>query len=480
MDYKIRTVTTRSKKSAVQVYKIVNRKRQILKHVGSGKTIKEISALKQQAENWINLNNPQKNLFKDETDVYFKSYKYLGFTYKYAYEFLEQTFQKFNFHLHTNTLIKDLIIAHILEPSSKRQNLLNLEQYFGIKHNLSLLYRHLSKFDEKLKVVIEQEVVEIAKEHFNFDFSFVLYDVTTLYFESFKNDEFRVPGFSKDNKHNQPQVVIGLMVTKDGFPVHYEIFKGNTFEGKTFLPSILKFKEQYDITSITVVADSAMLSVQNLDELIKHNINYIIAARLGNLNQQLTTQIDQQLERKDLNTIRIDDLIVEYRYARYKKDLKEMEKQLEKAKKYDGVKTTKITKLKFLQNTTTTYSLNHKLLERTKILLGLKGYITNLNLSDKDIVDYYHNLFKIEAAFRIAKSDLEIRPIYHYKENTIKNHVLICFMCLAMSVYLELKNQKSIKVIVKALKAVTDGIILNTKTGQILQDRSEIKTPLLH
>jgi transposase len=157
-----------------------------------------------------------------------------------------------------------------------------------------------------------------------------------------------------------------------------------------------------------------------------------------------------------------------------------MEKQLEKAKKYDGVKTTKITKLKFLQNTTTTYSLNHKLLERTKILLGLKGYITNLNLSDKDIVDYYHNLFKIEAAFRIAKSDLEIRPIYHYKENTIKNHVLICFMCLAMSVYLELKNQKSIKVIVKALKAVTDGIILNTKTGQILQDRSEIKTPLLH
>ena len=323
-------------------------------------------------------------------------------------------------------------------------------------------------------------MVEIAKEHFNFDFSFVLYDVTTLYFESFKNDEFRVPGFSKDNKHNQPQVVIGLMVTKDGFPVHYEIFKGNTFEGKTFLPSILKFKKQYDITSITVVADSAMLSVQNLDELIKHNINYIIAARLGNLNQQLTTQIDQQLERKDLNTIRIDDLIVEYRYARYKKDLKEMEKQLEKAKKYDGVKTTKITKLKFLQNTTTTYSLNHKLLERTKILLGLKGYITNLNLPDKDIVDYYHNLFKIEAAFRIAKSDLEIRPIYHYKENTIKNHVLICFMCLAMSVYLELKNQKSIKVIVKALKAVTDGIILNTKTGQILQDRSEIKTPLLH
>ena len=480
MDYKIRTTKTKSNKLAVQVYKIVNRKRQILKHIGSGKTAKEINALKQQAANWINLNSPQKNLFKDEADTYFKSYKYLGFTYKYAYEFLEQTFRKFNFHLHTKALIKDLAIAHILEPSSKRQNLLNLEAYFGIRHNLNLLYRHLSKFDEKLKVAIEQEVVGIAKEHFNFDFSFVLYDVTTLYFESFKNDEFRVPGFSKDNKHNQPQVVIGLMVTKDGFPVHYEIFKGNTFEGKTFLPNILSFKEQYNIASITVVADSAMLSEQNLDELINHKINYIIAARLGSLSQQLMEKVDQQLERKDLNTIRIDNLIVEYRQARYKKDLKEMEKQLEKAKKYEGVKTTKIAKLKFLQNDATTYSLNNKLLEKTKLLLGLKGYITNLNLPDKDIVDYYHNLFKIENAFRIAKSDLEIRPIYHYKENAIKNHVLICFMCLAMSIYLELKNQKSIKAIVRALKAVTDGIILNTKTGQILHDRSEIKEPLLH
>lgn len=480
MDYKIRTVKTKSGKLAIQVYKIVNRKRQILKHVGSGKTAKEIGSLKQQAENWINLNNPQKNLFKDEADIYFKNYKYLGFTYKYAYEFLEQTFQKFNFHLHTKTFIKDLVIAHILEPSSKRQNLLNLEAYFGIKHNLNLLYRYLSKFDEKLKIAIEQEVVGIAKEHFNFDFSFVLYDVTTLYFESFKNDEFRVPGFSKDNKHNQPQVVIGLMVTKDGFPVHYEIFKGNTFEGKTFLPNILSFKEQHNITSITVVADSAMLSEQNLDELIKHKINYIIAARLGSLNQQLMAQIGQRLEKKDLHTIRIGDLIVEYRHTRYKKDLKEMEKQLEKAKKYEGVKTTKIAKLKFLQNDATTYSLNNKLLEKTKLLLGLKGYITNLNLPDKEIVDYYHNLFKIENAFRIAKSDLEIRPIYHYKENTIKNHVLICFMCLAMSIYLELQNQKSIKTIVRALKAVTDGIILNTKTGQILHDRTEIKEPLLH
>ena len=143
---------------------------------------------------------------------------------------------------------------------------------------------------------MEKEIVKIARKEFGFDFSFVLYDVTTLYFESFKNDEFKRPGFSKDNKHNQPQIVIGLIVTKEGSPISYEIFKGNTFEGNAFLPSILDFKKRHAVSSLTVVADSAMLSKQNLEALVASGLNYIISSRLASLKDSLVEQIDSNLK----------------------------------------------------------------------------------------------------------------------------------------------------------------------------------------
>ena len=124
------------------------------------------------------------------------------------------------------------------------------------------------------------------------------------------------------------------------------------------------------------------------------------------------------------------------------------------------------------------YFIDQELIEKNTKLLGLKGYSTNLNLPNKEIINYYHNLFKIEHAFRIAKSDLEMRPIYHFKENSIKNHILICFAALAISVYLELKNQKSIKSIVNLLRDVTDTKILNQKTGKVFHTRSVIESEI--
>lgn len=479
MKWKVREVKTASGKIAIQVFQLFQRKRTNIKHFGSAGTEEELINLKQQAHNFINQDQHFSTPLFEVKDPYFKNYKYLGFSYKYAYEFLEKVFNKFNLQNHCPDLWKDLIISQILEPSSKRQNLNNLEYFLGIKYNLNSLYRQLKKFDENLKQKIESEIILVAKKEYEFDFSFVLYDVTTLYFESFKNDEFKLPGFSKDNKHNQPQIVIGLMVTKQGFPVHYEVFKGNTFEGNTFIPTILEFKKEHKIQEITVVADSAMLSKQNLEKLVENKINYIISARLANLKQEQINLIDKNVPRIHQATFKLNELVVEYSQDRYKKDLKEMEKGLEKAKKYEGKQTTKITKLKFLQNENTTYSINQDLLSKTKQLLGLKGYVTNLNLPDKEIVDYYHNLFRVEHAFRIAKSDLEIRPVYLQKENTIKNHILLCFICLAFSVYLEIKNKTSIKQIVKTLKSVTDARIQNLKSKEILVDRNLEVTGLL-
>lgn len=471
MDFKIRTTKTKSGKIAVQVINYAKRKVNILKHLGSATNEEETKMLKKKAEDWISQETNKKGLFGTGEDSYFSNYQYLGFTYSYAYEFLEKIYRKFNFQNHTSDLFKDLVIVRILEPKSKRDSLEFLQTFLGITHSENILYKMITKYNEETKDNLEKEIVKIAKNDFNFDFSFVLYDVTTLYFESFKSDDFKRPGFSKDHKHNQPQIVIGLMVTKNGFPLSYEVFKGNTFEGSTFLPCILNFKKKHNVEQITVVADSAMISKQNLDKLVESGLNYIIASRLANLKESLINLIDTEIKRTDGDTARIDNLVVDYSSKRYRKDKAEMDKQIEKAKLSLDAKTEKISNIKYLKNDKVERYLNQKLIDKNTKLLGLKGYVTNLKNENREIVDYYHNLVKIEHAFRIAKSDLEARPIYHHKEESIKNHMLICFMALSISVYLELKNKRLIHSIVEELKSVTDAKILNVLTGEVLFDR---------
>lgn len=471
MDFKIRTTKTKSGKLAVQVVNYAKRKVHVLKHIGSAENKEGTEDLKRKAENWVSMEMNKKGLFKTDRDAYFSNYQYLGFTYAYAYEFLEKIYHKFNFQNQVTGLFKDLVIARILEPKSKRDSLEFLYSFLGITHSENVLYKMITKYDDTIKDKVEKEIVKIAKNDFGFDFSFVLYDVTTLYFESFKSDDFKRPGFSKDHKHNQPQIVIGLIVTKDGFPISYEVFKGNTFEGNTFLPCILDFKKKHGVGQITVVADSAMISKQNMDALLESGLNYIIASRLANLKGSVVDRIDEEIERVDGSSVRIDGLVVDYSTKRYKKDKAEMDKQIEKAKLNLNTQTEKISNIKYLKNDRVTRFLNQELIDKNTKLLGLKGYATNLKNENKEIVDYYHNLVKIEHAFRIAKSDLEARPIYHHKEESIKNHMLICFMALTMSAYLELKNKRSIHSIVEELKSVTDAKILNILTNEMIFDR---------
>lgn len=474
MNFKIRTTKTKSGNRAVQIINYVKRKTIVLKHIGSANNEKELEILKKEAQGWILNYQNENSLFRNEfneIDTFNKTYEYLGVKMGFAYEFLGKIYNKFNFDRYAKDLIKYLTLTQILEPGSKRRNVLFLEEKLGMKLHLTNVYEWMIKYDTTLKDNIEKETIEIAKREFNFDFSFVLYDVTTLYFESFKNDEFKRPGFSKDHKHNQPQIVIGLIVTKDGFPVHYEVFKGNTF-----LPTVIDFKKKHEVKSLTVVADSAMFSKLNLDNLKDNGINYIIGARLLNQKKEILNQIEKEIKKVHGNSIRIDDLVVEYSDTRFTKDKRDMEKQIEKAKKYENIKTGKITKLKFLKNDKTKYFVDKDLIDKNTKLLGLKGYSTNLHLQNDEIINYYHNLFKVEHAFRISKSDLEMRPIYHHKETSIKNHVLICFMCLAISSYLELKTKYSIKEIIHQIKSVTEVEMKSRITGKVISVRSDLST----
>lgn len=330
-----------------------------------------------------------------------------------------------------------------------------------------------------MKDEVEGVVKNFAQECYSFNYELLFYDVTTLYFETFEEDELRKNGFSKDNKSQQPQILVALMVTKEGFPVAYEIFSGNTFEGHTIIPVVKGFIAKNKVKEFTVVADAAMISKDNIRELTHNNINYIVGARLGNIPEELLETIDKNICREDGKSIRLKTefgyLICSYSSARYRKELHEMNNQIEKARKVVE-QPFKAKKLKFIQTKNQKVVLNEKLIDKTRKILGIKGYYTNLDetvTDNKTIIERYHELYKIEQAFRISKSDLQTRPIFHFKEQPIKLHILICFVALVVSKHIELQTGISIKKYVDEAKKIVDGQLLNQITNKIATVKAE-------
>ncbi len=480
--YFVRTTRTASMATAVQIVRYENRKQIIVRHVGSAHNQEQLLSLKQTALEWIAKESDQLFLFhsgnQKQALISLNKCEYLGVRYSYIYEVLFQILGLFGFQKLKNQLLLDLVIMRVIQPVSKLESLEYLSEMFGITYKKGSLYQALKSFPA-LKSSIEKNTVAFAKDHFHFDFSIVFYDVTTLYFESFKEDGFRKYGYSKDNKANQPQIVIGLIVTHEGFPVAYEVFEGNTFEGKTFIPTICKFKDAYKIKNLTVVADAAMISLANVESLVANNLSYIVGARVGNLKLEQIQKVSKELGGVDGKSTRIQTergaLVCDFSFKRYQKDKREMERHIHKAE-YLINEPSKVKRSKFLRGTgQSSYVLNTELIEKTRLLLGIRGYYTSLNdQTDQTIISQYHNLWHVEQAFRIAKSDLAMRPIYHFKRQAIEAHILICFMALAVCKYMELRTGKSSKRIVKLLKSITEARIKNKLTGELILMRKEL------
>ena len=472
---KVRVVSTASKGKAVQVVNYQNYKRIIIKHIGSAHTDIELADLIIVAEQWIRDYSGQLSLFSDSIPdnlLLLNQSSFIGVKYRLFHTTIHKLLSNIGLSF-LPSILNDLAVIRIFEPASKLRSLELLEQFFGVNHNRKSYYKIAPQCID-LKDEVEQNVIKFAEAEYDFNYNILFYDVTTLYFETFEEDELRKNGFSKDNKSQQPQILIALMVSKEGFPVSYEVFSGNTFEGHTFIPTIKSFIEKNKVKTFTVVADAAMISTENIEQLNQSQIHYIVGARLGNISASLLDQIDNKINRSDGKSIRIKTdngfLICSYSSVRYRKDKYEMEKQIEKAKLVIE-KPSKGKKLKFTQTKDAKLSLNDALVVKTKKLLGIKGYYTNLTESQADnttIIQRYHELYKIEQAFRISKSDLQTRPIFHFKEEPIKLHILICFMALVIAKHVELKTGISIRKFVDEAKKNADGEIFNSVTNKIV------------
>jgi transposase len=470
--YSVRKVKTKSGSVAVQVVRYVGHRSIIVKHFGSAKDQTEEAVLRQRALEWIDEQTAQLSLFPAQKQklLVVDRGECIGVTHLFAFRFLMGCFDECGLS-HLPRLLLDLAIMRLIEPASKLRSVELLEYYFGIKYS-QRIYRNIPKLSA-YKADIEQCAYRVAQQKFNEPFYFVLYDVTTLYFESFKADEFKLQGFSKDNKSQQPQIVIGLLVTQSGFPLSYQVFAGNTFEGKTMLPVVETFISAHPQTRPIIVADAAMLDEERLAELRGKKLSYIVGARLANADIGLVKLIHATLNGKHGAIARFPsqhgELVCDFSLKRYKKELNELNKLVQKAKELVAKQSLKV-KAQFVKKVTKEkIELNTALIEKRRLLLGIKGYCTDLSeqqLTNEMVIDRYHQLWHIEQSFRMSKFDLQTRPIYHQKQEAIKAHVLICFVALMAEKYLELTTKLSLREIRFLVWNITETHIQDRLTKQ--------------
>ena len=274
--------------------------------------------------------------------------------------------------------------------------------------------------------------------------------------------------------------MIGLVVNRQGFPLYFDVFSGKTFEGHTLIKVIENIKTLLQTPDLIVVADAAMLSQTNIDHLKAKEIQFIVGARLANLSMHLIDQIHKQLNKENNNiaifTYRGQLLICQFSTKRATKDKGDRMRQIEKAKTVIAHPSGIMGRYRFVKKEKNIgYIINMALVEKAEKLEGIKGYITNTNLDVQTVIDRYHDLWHIENSFRITKSDLEARPIFHRLDETIKAHMVIVFAGLAISKYLEQQTGMSIKKVLQYCSYVLTHTMINMKTGEKIDKETTIE-----
>jgi transposase len=295
----------------------------------------------------------------------------------------------------------------------------------------------------------------------------VLYDVTTLYFEVQQEDDYRKPGMSKERRL-EPQIIVGLLVDQNGFPLELQSFEGNKAETKTILPVVESFKQRHGLVGITVVADAGMLSADNLQALAGAGYTYIVGSRMHKIPYDISEyqKTEQELADNQIITsktaVKGQRIIYQYRKKRAALDLRNIRKQVEKAEKIvSGSAVAK--RAKFLSVTTKERKLNQILIDKAKALAGIKGYVTNLPVaeaSNQRVIAYYHQLWHVEQSFRMSKSDLKARPIFHHKREAIEAHLTIVMAALAVQRTIEPLAGMTRKKLVRELRPLRSGTVV--------------------
>jgi transposase len=453
----VREKPNKSGKISVQVIEKRAGKYRLLQTIGCTSDLSKVALLKIEAKNWIRLQfGVQEFDFNDYRSQTIAVLEGIDLLTNSGIELLlGKLFDEVGFNKISDELFRLLVLSRIANPASKLKTTDYLHKYHNIDIDVQVIYRYLDKLYKSQKETVQKISYDHTLKILDNSISIVFYDVTTMYFEIEAEDDLRKTGFSKDGKHQNPQIVLGLLVAKNGYPLAYDIFEGNKFEGHTMMPVINGFKKTYKIEKFLVVADAGLLSADNIQDLEANGYEYILGGRLKNASAEIKNAV-LALSLKDGESAIIKDneknntVVVSYSTSRSKKDAYNRQKGVEKLKKQiEGGKLTK----KQINNRG--YNKFLKIKEEVKIILdeekvkddakwdGLKGYITNTALGKEEVMENYSHLWQIEKAFRINKTDLRVRPIYHRARRRIEAHICITFV--AYKIYKELERQLKLK-----------------------------------
>ena len=477
----------------------------VVKSFGTGRCEAELCDLESKARRYIRQQQGLTNsLFPDPLEKYIEDFVSTlsnGHIRVVGPELIfGALYDKIGYKTINDELFRHLVITRMFNPGSKLKTIDYLYRYQGQSYSPDKIYRFLDNLcyrketeakteteteteaktekEKEKKPDIKTKVEEIAYSHtckvLGGPPAIIFYDLTTLYFESSDEDDLRKTGFSKDGKHRCPQIFLGLLVSLGGNPIGYDIFEGNIFEGNTLIPILKQMQNKFSLDKPIVVADSGLLSNENIRLLEKDKYEYIIGARPKNESEEIKKKIlsfsmkDGQVRLINKNKTR--RLVLSMSDKRARKDAYNRSKGLERLKKRIG--SGKLTKSSINNRGYNKYlrmegdveiSIDMEKYNQDAFWDGIKGYMTNTRLSGKRVIDNYNNLWFIERAFRINKTDLRIRPIYHRLRNRIEGHICICFTAYTILLELErmLKQAKSTITINRAQELVKNMYCLN-------------------
>ncbi len=386
----------------------------------------------------------------------------------------------------SNRVLYHTVMARIANPDSKRASVRRLERDFGVHVPLEKVCRMMDRLDEAAIAGMRDRIGACTRSLFPEPIDLVLFDCTTLFFESTCADTLRAYGYSKDGKHGEVQVLLALAVTRGGLPLGYEVFPGNNWEGDSFIPTLRTMHPE--TARAVIVADAGMFSKDNLAALEAQDCRFIVGARLRNLPQALTARVlgTSRYRRVAGSELKVGvfrhggrRLVVSWSAKRARKDAHDRRRAVAKLIRRLGKSTTP----KQLLGTSgyhryvrvvgdSSLEVDEEKIRAAEHWDGLHGVVTNLRgIGVQDLFDRYRQLWQVEESFRITKHDLRVRPVFHWTDRRIRAHLAIAFMAyacvrhLARRVALQ-KRPMSPRVIREALNDRQCSVLHDPETGK--------------